>query len=84
MTQTEHPAPPQTGPDVTITIDNKVFTVHRGNITIAELKAIASIPAAYEVEQIIDGTLTPLRDDGHVVLKGDERFVSHPRAGASS
>jgi len=84
MTQPEHSGHPQTGPDVTITIDNKTFTVHRGNITVAELKTIAAVPAAYELEQIIDGTLTPLRDDGHVVLKGDERFVSHPRAGASS
>lgn len=84
MTQSEHPEHPQTGPSVTITIDNKTFTVHRGNIAVSELKAVAGIPAAYELEQIIDGTLTPLRDDGHVVLKGGERFVSHPRAGASS
>jgi predicted Rdx family selenoprotein len=75
---------PQTGPDVTITIDNKTFTVHRGNIPVSELKARAGVPAAYELEQIVVGTLTPLRDDGHVVLKGGERFVSHPRAGASS
>lgn len=84
MTQPNSADHPQTGPDVTITVDNKSFTTHRGNITVSELKALAAIPAAYEVEQIIDGTLTPLRDDGHVVLKGGERFVSHPRAGASS
>ena len=84
MTQPDHSSHPQTGPDVSITIDNKTFTVHRGNITVTELKNIANGPAAYELEQIVDGTLTPLRDDGHVVLKGDERFVSHPRAGASS
>ena len=84
MTQPNSADHPQTGPDVTITVDNKSVTTHRGNITVTELKALAAIPAAYEVEQIIDGTLTPLRDDGHVVLKGGERFVSHPRAGASS
>jgi hypothetical protein len=84
MTQPNSADHPQTGPDVTITVDNKSFTTHRGNITVSELKALAAVPAAYEVEQIIDGTLTPLRDDGHVVLKGAERFVSHPRAGASS
>jgi hypothetical protein len=84
MTQPDHPDHPQTGPDVTVTIDNKSFTVHRGDIAVSELKALAGVPAAYELEQIIDGTLTPLRDDGHVVLKGGERFVSHPRAGASS
>ena len=75
---------PQTGPDVTITIDNKLFTVHRGNITVTELKALAGIPAAYELEEIVEGTLKPLGDEGHVALKGGERFVSHPRAGASS
>jgi hypothetical protein len=84
MTQPEHPDHPQTGPDVTITIDNKAYTVHRGNITVPELKALAGIAAAYELEQILDGTLTPLSDDGHIVLKGGERLVSHPRAGASS
>jgi hypothetical protein len=26
----------------------------------------------------------PLGDDQHVVLKGGERFVGHPRAGAAS
>ncbi len=80
-TEKEHP---QTGPDVTITVDNKVFTVHRGNISVVELKSIAGVSAAYELEEIVDGTLKPLGDGGHVVLKGGEKFVSHPRAGASS
>ena len=84
MTQQGHPDHPETGPDVTITVDNKGYTVHRGNTTVAELKAIAGISAAYELEEIVNGTLTPLSDDGRVVLKGGEVFVSHPRAGASS
>lgn len=75
---------PQTGPDVTITIDNESFTVHRGDTTVTTLKAVAGVPAAYELEEIVDGTLKPLNDDGRIVLKGGERFVSHPRAGASS
>lgn len=83
-TNIDHPAHPETGPDVTITIDNKNFTVHRGNTTVSELKQLAGIPAAYELEEIVDGRLVPLGDDQHVVLKGGERFVSHPRAGAAS
>lgn len=75
---------PQTGPDVTITVDGKNYTIHRGNISVAELKALAGVPAAYELEEIVDGRLKPLNDAGHVVLKGGEQFVSHPRAGASS
>jgi len=75
---------PQTKAEVTITIDNKNFTVHRGSKSVAELKQLAGIPPAYELEEIVDGKLVPLRDDQHVVIKGGERFVSHPRAGASS
>jgi len=83
-TNIDHPAHPETGPDMTITIDNKSFTVHRGNTTVRELKQLAGIPEAYELEEIVDGRLVPLGDDQHVVLKGGERFVSHPRAGAAS
>jgi len=75
---------PHTGAEVTINIDNKSFTVHRGNKTVAELKQLAGISPSYELEEIIDGKLVPLRDDQHVVIKGGECFVSHPRAGASS
>jgi hypothetical protein len=83
-TNIDHPAHPETGPDVTITIDNKSYTVHRGNTTVGNLKQLAGIQAAYELEEIVDGKLLPLGDDQHVVLKGGERFVSHPRAGAAS
>lgn len=79
-----HPDHPETGPDVTIVIDNKTYSTHRGNRTVPDLKALGGISPAYELEQIIDGQLVPLPDDGHVVLKGGERFVGHPRAGASS
>lgn len=74
----------QTGPNVTISIDNKDYKVHRGNITVAALKQLAGISAAYELEEIVDGKLIPLGDEQHTVIKGGERFVSHPRAGASS
>lgn len=76
-----HPHP---SPEVTITIDNKKFEVHRGTISVAELKQLAGISPAYELEQIIDGKLVPLKDEQHVEIKGGEQFVSHPRAGASS
>lgn len=83
-TNIEHPAHPETGPDVTITIDNKSYSVHRGETTVPELKQLAGIPAAYELEEILDGKLVPLGDNQRVVLKAGERFVSHPRAGAAS
>lgn len=81
---TNNPEHPQTGPDVTITINNQVFSVHRGNMSVSELKALGGVPAGYELEEIVNGTLKPLSDDGHIALKGGEIFVSHPRAGASS
>lgn len=83
-TETLHEGAPQTGAEVTITIDNKNFTVHRGSKTVAELKQLAGVPPAYELEEIVDGKLVPLGDDQRVVIKEGERFVSHPRAGASS
>ncbi len=83
-TQIDHPTHPPTGPDVTISIDNKSYTIHRGDTTVAALKQLAGIPAAYELEEIVDGKLVPLNDDQRVVIKGGERFVSHPRAGAAS
>jgi hypothetical protein len=82
--QPDRPEHPETGPDVSIIIDNQTYTTHRGNRTVADLKALAGIPLAYELEQILEGNLVPLPDDGHVVLKGGERFVGHPRDGASS
>jgi hypothetical protein len=75
---------PRPDRDVSITIDNKIYKVDRGRISVAELKQLGGIPAAYELEEIIDGKLVPLKDDQHVEIKGGEHFVSHPRAGASS
>ena len=83
-TETLKNSGPEAGPDVAITIDNKTFTIHRGSKTVAELKQVAGIPPAYELEEIVNGKLVPLNDDQRVVIKGGERFVSHPRAGASS
>jgi hypothetical protein len=75
-TETLQKDPPQTGAEVTITIDNKSFTVHRGNKTVAELKQLAGISPSYELEEIIDGKLVPLRDDQHVVIKGSLRLAA--------
>lgn len=83
-TQVDHPTHPATGPDVTITIDNRNYTVHRGSMTVSELKQLAGIPGAYELEEIVGGRLVPLKDDQHVVIKGGEIFVSHPRSGSAS
>jgi hypothetical protein len=78
------PEHPQEGPSVTITIDNVVRTIHRGHQTVAEIKQVGKVPLAYDLEEVVDGVLKPLPDDGAVTLKGGEVFVSHPKDAASS
>lgn len=80
-TREHHPHPEK---DVSITIDNKTYEVPRGRISVAELKQLGGVPPAYELEEIVNGKLVPLKDDAFVEIKGGEHFVSHPRAGASS
>lgn len=69
---------------VTITVNNKPREIHRGRQTVEEIKRVGGVAMADELEQVIDGKLTPLADNGSVVIKGDERFVSHPRDSGSS
>jgi len=72
------------GPDVTITVDTKPYKIHRGHQTVAEIKKVAGVPLAFELEQLINGKLVPLSDDGAVTLKGGEVFLSHPKDGGAS
>jgi len=72
------------GPLVTITVDTKTYKIHRGHQTVVEIKTIGGVPLAFELEQLVDGKLTPLPDDGAVTLKGGEVFLSHPKDGGAS
>lgn len=74
----------ETGPIVTITINSKPKEIHRGHQTVAAIKKLGDVPAADELEQVIQGKLTPLPDDGTVTIKGGEVFISHPRDSGSS
>ena len=69
---------------VTISINSREYRMHRGRQTVSELKDTGHVPQADELEQIIDGKLTPLPDDGAVTIKGGEQFISHPRDSGSS
>jgi len=69
---------------VEISIDRKTFAVKPGEHTVTALKTLVGVPAADELEQVINGKLTPLPDDGNVHIKGGEVFISHPRSGGSS
>src|SRR5437762_10149354 len=69
---------------VTITINDVPKTIHRGNQKVEDLKKLGGVPLADELEQLINGKLTPLTDDGRVTVKGEEVFVSHPKDSGSS
>ncbi len=69
---------------VTITVDTKPYKIHRGRQTVADIKKLAAVPLAFELEQLVDGKLTPVPDDGSVTVKGGEVFLSHPKDGGAS
>ncbi len=69
---------------VDIKIDGKPYSIHRGHQTVVAIKTLGGIPLAYELEEVVAGKLTPLPDDGAVVIKGGEQFVGHPRSAGSS
>jgi hypothetical protein len=75
---------PEPGPIVTITINGVAKSIHRGRQTVVEIKNVGGVPLADELEQLIDGNLTTLPDDGSVVIKGQEVFMSHVRTGGSA
>jgi len=80
----ENKEKPEKGPFVTIRVNNQEFEIHRGNQSVQEIKAIAGVPLADELNLVIDGELTSLPNDGSVVIKGGEVFVSQPPSGAAS
>lgn len=75
---------PQHGAIVQITINDQPYDVHRGRQTVAYLKEIAGISQSYELDEVEDGRLVPLADDGAVTIKGDEVFKSNLKVGHSS
>jgi hypothetical protein len=69
---------------VSVTINGLNIQIHRGRRSVAEIKQAGGVPEVDVLAQQVDGKLRELPDDGHVVIKGGEQFVSYPRACASS
>jgi hypothetical protein len=69
---------------IQIFVDGKEITTQKGTISVGDLKALAGVPPAYELEEVREKRLIPLKDDGRVELKDKEHFISHPRDGVSS
>ena len=70
--------------NVSITVDTKVFKIAPGPHTVVQIKQLSGVPLAYELEQLINGKLTPLADGATVIIKGGEVFLSHPKDGGAS
>jgi hypothetical protein len=72
------------GPNVAIVVNNKERQIHRGRETVAAIKTVGEVPLADDLEQLINGILEPLADDGSVTIHGGEHFISHPKGAGSS
>jgi hypothetical protein len=70
--------------EVHITVDGKQYKIKRGSELVATIKKIANVPAAYQLDQDINGVLTPLDQNGSVTINGGEVFVGFPATGSSS
>lgn len=70
--------------EVPIFINEVRYEVKRGNHTVTSLKTLAGIPLANELQELVDGKLKPLDDNGTVHIKGCEKFFSTVRKGQSS
>jgi hypothetical protein len=69
---------------VTILVNTTRVAMERGIHPVKEIKEAAHCPLAFELERIEHGHLVPLADDASVDVEEGERFVCHPRDGASS
>ncbi len=69
---------------VEIIVNDETFKIHRGRRSVAEIKAAGEVPQVDKLEQVIDGVLKPLDDNGSVVIKGGEEFKSHVPSGGAS
>lgn len=70
---------------VMIKVDDKPVEIHRGRQPVSEIKRLGDVPVADELAEVIEGQpLKPLPDDGSVVIKGGEEFMSYPKDSGSS
>jgi len=73
-----------TGHLVTILVNARPFNIRRGSYTPVQIKALAGVDPLHELAEDINGNLIDLDDQAVVLIKGGEKFFSHPRDGASS
>lgn len=69
---------------VMISVNDKPVEIHRGRREVSEIKAKSGVPAADTLAQVVNGELKPLPDDGSIVIRGEEVFLSYPKDAAAS
>lgn len=70
--------------NVKIEVDNHPKHVLPGTYVVSKFKAIIDVPADKELEEVINGILTPLTDDASIRIQGGEVCFSHVRRGGAS
>jgi len=70
--------------EVTITVDGKPVHIGRGKEPVSVIKKLGGVPAANQLDQDVNGVLTPIDQNGSVDIRGGEVFVSYPATGSSS
>ena len=74
----------RTKKQVKIDVDNHPDHVAPGTYVVSPFKELIKVPADKDLDEVIDGTLTPLDDNAYVTIQGGEVFFSHVRRGGSS
>lgn len=69
---------------VKIHIDDNPYDILPGNHSVSELKLLGKIPNSKELDQVINGVLSPLKIDASVFIKGGESFFSRMPDGVSA
>lgn len=69
---------------VRIKINEDIFEVKPGKYNGRQIKELANLPLAYELEVLHGKALVPVPDDRVVRLKGCEKFIGFPCRGKSS
>ncbi len=72
------------GHKVPVTIDSRTVEIQSREYPITQLKDALGVDPSRELEQVVDGKLVPLNDNGKLHIRGGESFVSHVRGGGSS
>jgi hypothetical protein len=70
--------------EVKIDVDNHPKHVLPGTYVVSKFKALVDVPADKELEEVINGILTPLTDDASIRIHGGEVCFSHVRRGGAS